>query len=952
MFTLLDSEEVRLKAFISRQHANPRLELEARIFPNIQGQDVMIDYYRFLAVQERFTVDEAKNGFGCKYEIQTILNVSSERYPEVRESVRGQEMVRKFWVSENIKDISTESISRITKKKGAAGNLAIDLANYPVRISLNEETKLEGNPQLLDGPADFVRFYRLQNRVAITTRDGLFRLDMTTVKEGSGRSIRQSNVLQSFPSYEMEIEYVGSSSADKEEVYKKLLQTIGLVMQIYLDTPILVMRSTEQQVIAAYSKLVDQKQRTFIAANPRTLHRENAVSSPVPNILRNYAVAYKADGMRMFLLTTEEGLFMIDSNFSVMAVGANTPDGWVGSLIEGEYVRTGRTFYAYDMLFAKGLDIRNKPLEVFHDGKNSSRQTYLKQFVEASSKEKAGATRIVAKPHMFGNGEEIFTRSKELWAARKTQPFHVDGLIYTPANDPYPKKSGTWDKLFKWKPPHLNTIDFLISIKKENNKEKIYAQVVVLDKTSTIVQYKILTLNVSGRGAHGKRSAIKFQEAKVRVSADGKILAKDPLSDIVQEVRDDMIVEFSYDPDSDFSWVPIRVRHEKTAQYRRFKSNFGNDERTAQDIWKSIKVPLTEEMITTGKVPKVSEASDVRYTSAESADKQRLPYQVFHTVFIKNNLLRQAALNPRDPARHSGFIIDFGSSRGGDLGRWKEIGFTVAVGIDLDPDSVAQATMRYEQMDTDQADFRASFICGDVTKPIFPNYESACLLSESKTDPIDWKDLMRVNIPSKHSFDVVSSQFVIHYAFETELKLRTYMQNVADVLRVGGYFVGTTFDGSRVYDSLKKRETISGSKGQEKIWEIRKLYGTKRFVENKNNFGMAIDVFVGTIGIAHKEYLVSYGFLEKLAAEYGLELIQKRSFAEYWEEGKTHPKLGPILMSMSEAEKQFSFLFSSFLFRKKTQAPESTYRKLVHLQRKAFKQSADQIEQIPEPVDE
>ncbi len=45
--------------------------------------------------------------------------------------------------------------------------------------------------------------------------------------------------------------------------------------------------------------------------------------------------------------------------------------------------------------------------------------------------------------------------------------------------------------------------------------------------------------------------------------------------------------------------------------------------------------------------------------------------------------------------------------------------------------------------------------------------------------------------PTGNPFDVVSMQFCMHYAFESEQKARTMMENVSSWLRPGGTFVGT-----------------------------------------------------------------------------------------------------------------------------------------------------------------
>ena len=56
--------------------------------------------------------------------------------------------------------------------------------------------------------------------------------------------------------------------------------------------------------------------------------------------------------------------------------------------------------------------------------------------------------------------------------------YEVDGIIFTPID----KKivSGTWDHSFKWKPPHHNTIDFLINTTKtqDEKKDKIFTKFV------------------------------------------------------------------------------------------------------------------------------------------------------------------------------------------------------------------------------------------------------------------------------------------------------------------------------------------------------------------------------------------------------------------------------------------------------------------------------------------
>lgn len=63
------------------------------------------------------------------------------------------------------------------------------------------------------------------------------------------------------------------------------------------------------------------------------------------------------------------------------------------------------------------------------------------------------------------------------------------------------------------------------------------------------------------------------------------------------------------------------------------------------------------------------------------------------------------------------------------------------------------------------------------------------------------------DIREKIVFDIVSTQFAIHYMFESEAKLRAYFRNVSDRLEPGGFFVGTTIDS----DELVYRVRTSGN---------------------------------------------------------------------------------------------------------------------------------------------
>ena len=106
---------------------------------------------------------------------------------------------------------------------------------------------------------------------------------------------------------------------------------------------------------------------------------------------------------------------------------------------------------------------------------------------------------------------------------------------------------------------------------------------------------------------------------------------------------DNMIVEFRFDKNAKkfWQWIPIRVRYDKTAEYRNFQSNYGNNYITAQSVWRSINNPITEEMLSTGKnIPELMEDDNVYYNTNQYQKNTTQSMRDFHNKYVKRNLIR------------------------------------------------------------------------------------------------------------------------------------------------------------------------------------------------------------------------------------------------------------------------------------------------------------------------
>lgn len=117
---------------------------------------------------------------------------------------------------------------------------------------------------------------------------------------------------------------------------------------------------------------------------------------------------------------------------------------------------------------------------------------------------------------------------------------------------------------------------------------------------------------------------------------------------------------------------------------------------------------------------------------------------------------------------------------------------------------VTEAQRRYiqTQVDKDQTSdwhwrqqrkevFKAIFIVADASDE---NNLVDKVLKEELTD-----------IRERIVFDIVSTQFAIHYFFESEAKLRAYFKNVTDRLEDGCFFIGTTVDSDELVSRIREK---------------------------------------------------------------------------------------------------------------------------------------------------
>jgi predicted NAD-dependent protein-ADP-ribosyltransferase YbiA (DUF1768 family) len=312
----------------------------------------------------------------------------------------------------------------------------------------------------------------------------------------------------------------------------------------------------------------------------------------------------------------------------------------------------------------------------------------------------------------------------------------------------------------------------------------------------------------------------------------------------------------------------------------------------------------------------------------------------FHNKWIKERVLYRTGLAGKGKT-----LIDMACGVGADLQIWRRCDVAFVLGVDYSGDNIKGMNdsiyKRYmESMLTAGGKDRIApmvFAIGNSAK----NYATG-EAGETEED----KDILRsvlgkqrpVGPPPpwvaevgasrlKVGADCMACMFAIHYFFETADTLRGFMKNVADNLKVGGYFIGAAFDGEKVFNLLRtvsKGDKVSGMEAGSVMWSITKGYDEDDIPDGEEGLGLAVDVEFVTIGATHREYLVPYPLLKKAMEAIGCEELSgedlkkaalkqsSNTFDQSWDMAKKAGKN----FAMPGAVQQFSFLNRWFIFKR------------------------------------
>ena len=351
-------------------------------------------------------------------------------------------------------------------------------------------------------------------------------------------------------------------------------------------------------------------------------------------------------------------------------------------------------------------------------------------------------------------------------------------------------------------------------------------------------------------------------------------------------IEDNTIVEFRYDATRDvqWRWIPLRVRYDKTADLKNGGKNYGNAFHVADSNWHSIHNPITSEIISTGKGIPINVGDDDVYYNRVGNKNYTQGLRDFHNLFVKRMLIMSVS-KPGDT------LIDFAVGKGGDIPKWNAAKLSFVFGIDVSKDNienrkdgVCSRYLRYKKKTVNMP--RALFVNGNSSVNV---KNTDAIISEkgkqvvnavfgkgAKDQSVLGKGVYDAFGIGENGFDISSIQFALHYMFETQQTLFNFLRNVSETTKVGGFFIGTSYDGYSIFkklERLKAGEKVSIFDNETKIWEITKQYEEIEFEPDKSSVGYAIDVYQESINKTFREYLVNYEYLERLLEDFGFVLL-------------------------------------------------------------------------------
>lgn len=919
-------------------------------------------------------------GLGMK-ETQQLIKLNITLANNIRFTLEGSGAIQAYCRDNQIADKPFTAMI----KEDIPGAEPVQIESYAARAKLKRETPLAPTDARVKDAISrwdtYDKHFRNIQRFEFVAPNRIpIRFDISVVRENTGRPARtfqEAHLTTSAPRYEIEVELTADRAAlEPNAAISTMLRGLSWILQGRQRSYVLISQQKADLIRDSVSAIFNTDRREesakrwgnrnragprpsfrFPGPQPATLERRH-IAIPAepgaPNLLTmegGYNVTDKADGLRCLLYVADGGMiYLVDGGGRVYATGKRAEASQHGLVLDGEWIRRNREgtavshFMAFDILaMNSNREVASFPFKVPPSPSNPAPRM-RDALLNAAVKSLMGAAQTLAgmpatqnlqvgvKTFRSATGMTLFREAATTLEVAKGAAYNTDGLIFTPNAAPNPVGRGTWLEQLKWKPPHENTIDFLVIVDRERTKT---GEITGVDAVSTAfredtgqtVRFKTLRLFVgSSRDVafadprrtvlggeplpttlhEGDWHEVEFRPTEPRdpmasvcyaplgaesvgdeMGEEGDAIRCSRTGDIIQS---NMIVEMAYHPERapGWRWEPVRVRHDKTerwlAQQAEGAARRGgtmNADWVANAIWTSIHNPVTEDTIRTGILTEC--AAPATLVAASSYSVRRAPMRDlvktqcmrnFHTEYIKKRMLLGTTL------KEGVLVCDLAMGNGStDIPAWIAAKVRGVIGCDASATSLNEAYRRL--MDTmislggrDRAPPMV-FAQADVSRPL--------KTGEAGFTTDDGALLKRAFGPGGDmagGADIVSCMYALNGMCRDEATLDGFLNNLADTVKVGGLFVGCALDGDavmRAFVAAGGSQMIIAKDGAVDTWTMTRHFDTE-LSPTAAGLGLSVDLDFIAEGERRTEVLMSWPYIQSRLAEVGLELLTEEEW--------------------------------------------------------------------------
>lgn len=634
----------------------------------------------------------------------------------------------------SIKNIKTGEIEYMKKER--YNN--VDLGSIGVRISLSSETPIsESEAKILSTSTECT--VRDRERYSLVLQSGI-RIDLTKVISSVNNAI----------TYELELECL-----TREDVINKLNKAYELVFSLMSNGGLFYTTDEASNVI----EYVNRTMLNFNDVKTKNLFPESEVRSkisyypfPRPRNIKHadlkysaivggkdtYSCTYKADGEHKILVFDRMGVWLVNPpNFITLVDRFNY--GLEGLILEGELIPEDKrrissnvskqfVFYVYDCISIPDYGLVTE-LEL------TRRMEYAQSYCDMIREEDILSNMLIKTKSYVGiTPDNFFVVIGEVLDGESTNAeYETDGLIFVPNTGPYNSFSGSLPyhervlskhpDIVKWKPTNKLTIDFLI--KHVEQGVELYV-------------------------SEGKNNLSLF--SRVPVISHDKATS-------LSSVPDGSIVELGWKEDGDGTVILHRIRDDKTLP---------NSKDVAEATYKDILNPITEDMIR-GRGFKLvrSYHNDIKKNLFNYAISQLS--KASHTTVGRYNTSNMNNVT----SISTNTLLDLGSGRGGDIGKWRH--FDKIIAVEPNEDNIQELLRRL---------------------PIYGMEDKVVIIKAGAQDT----DIIREGM-KKHgitSVSCISAMLSLTFLWEGGHVNQGLLNTIDEFLEPNGYFIYLVMDSDHV----------------------------------------------------------------------------------------------------------------------------------------------------------